>query len=229
MPRPCSEKFNNFKKTELGGFCNSCSKEVIDFTNKNDLEILNYFKNNNENTCGKFHEKQLKTYHIARNTQELTKHSYLSTIGFSILALFSSNFITAQKNNPNTIMTQPLKKTKKELAIENTTIKGTICSNTDGLPLPGASIVLKNSILGTETDFDGNFAIKNIKEGDVLSFYYLGYKSQEICIQKNQSSIHIKMEEDTTLLADVVTVGEINIKATHKTKRTLLQRIKSIF
>ena len=60
--KPCSEKFDNFETTQLGGFCGSCQKEVIDFTQMTDKEIIAYFKNNQQKTCGKFNKSQLKTY-----------------------------------------------------------------------------------------------------------------------------------------------------------------------
>lgn len=61
--RPCSEKFNQFATTELGGFCNSCEKEVIDFSKMTSQEVISYFKNNNtKNTCGQFKKQQLTTY-----------------------------------------------------------------------------------------------------------------------------------------------------------------------
>ena len=47
-----------------------------------------------------------------------------------------------------------------------------------GVPLPGVSVVVKNTTRGTSTDFDGKYEI-SAKQGDVLVFSFVGFKSQE--------------------------------------------------
>ncbi len=46
-------------------------------------------------------------------------------------------------------------------------------------PLPGVSIVIKNTTNGTSTDFDGNYTI-DVTDGDILVFSYVGFTTQEI-------------------------------------------------
>ena len=61
--KPCSKKFSGFKKAELGGFCGSYQKEVVNFTGWSFHDIINYFNNNsNQKTCGRFNDYQLGTY-----------------------------------------------------------------------------------------------------------------------------------------------------------------------
>lgn len=43
-------------------------------------------------------------------------------------------------------------------------------------PLPGATVVIKGTSTGTQTDFDGNFSIE-AASSDVLSFSYVGFKN----------------------------------------------------
>ena len=227
--QPCSEKFGSCKKTTSGGFCNSCAKEVIDFTKKTDKEILTYFKNKNENTCGYFKKNQLKTYYEPRDSKELKRYSLFSAFSFSLISLFSTNTLTAQKNNTSTFITKSDSVLKKDQTTTNFILKGTV-NSIDKLPIIGASIVLKNSIKGTETDFDGRFELKNLKEGDIVSVYSLGYITKEIVIKKEQKDITIYLEEDDVrLLGGAMLTGEVDVKATYKTKRTLKQRFKSIF
>ncbi|MBC8884166.1 carboxypeptidase-like regulatory domain-containing protein [Flavobacterium piscinae] len=52
-----------------------------------------------------------------------------------------------------------------------------------GLPLPGASIVIKGTNRGTTSDFDGNFSIEAVK-GEILAVYYVGMKSEFVHIEK---------------------------------------------
>ena len=44
----------------------------------------------------------------------------------------------------------------------------------------GASVVVKGTTNGTITDFDGNFAISNVKKGDIIVVSFVGYKTTEI-------------------------------------------------
>jgi len=74
-------------------------------------------------------------------------------------------------------------------------VSGTVTSS-EGVPLPGAT-VQNGSFTATATDFDGNYAI-SASQGDVLTFSYVGYESQEVRIRGN-FSINIQLEPNTAL------------------------------
>ena len=84
------------------------------------------------------------------------------------------------------------------------TISGVV-SDANG-PLPGASIVVKGTTNGTQTDFDGNYSLSGVSDDAVLIFSYIGYKTEEIPLN-GQSTINITMEEDASKLEEVVVVG----------------------
>lgn len=73
-----------------------------------------------------------------------------------------------------------------------------------GLPLPGASIIIKGTNRGTTSDFDGNFSIEAVK-GEILAVYYVGMKSEFVLIEKNKS-YEIILETDA-ILDEVVVIG----------------------
>ncbi|WP_200979539.1 TonB-dependent receptor [Echinicola sp. 20G] len=83
-------------------------------------------------------------------------------------------------------------------------ISGTI-TDEQGAPLPGATIRVKGTSLGTVTDLDGNFSIE-VAEGGVLQISYVGYVSQEIAVN-GQSTISIQLEPDATQLDEMVVIG----------------------
>ncbi len=83
-------------------------------------------------------------------------------------------------------------------------VSGTV-TDASGVPLPGVSIIIKNSTTGTTTDFDGNYSI-NTSSNDVLVFNYLGYKKQEVPVN-GKASINISMEEEAGVLDEVVVIG----------------------
>ncbi|RKF04500.1 TonB-linked SusC/RagA family outer membrane protein [Tenacibaculum lutimaris] len=69
-------------------------------------------------------------------------------------------------------------------------------------PLPGVSIVIKGTVKGTETDFDGNYTM-NVKTGDVLVYMFLGYAKVEKVVGES-STINVAMKEDANILDEVV-------------------------
>ncbi|MFK5972860.1 MAG: TonB-dependent receptor [Flavobacteriaceae bacterium] len=85
------------------------------------------------------------------------------------------------------------------------TITGTVVSQDDNVPLPGASIIIKGTTTGAQTDFDGNYSI-NASEGNILVFSYIGFNTQEVTISA-ETIINIALVENTAMLDEVVVTG----------------------
>ena len=75
-------------------------------------------------------------------------------------------------------------------------------SDDNGIPLPGASIVIQGSSTGTTTDFDGNFSIET-SQGSTLVISYVGYESQQVVV--GSSPINVQLTSDNALDEVVVT------------------------
>jgi len=86
------------------------------------------------------------------------------------------------------------------------TISGTV-SEADGSSLPGVSVSVKGTALGTATDVDGNFSLDIPTNRAVLVFKYIGFAIQEIPISGNTSGLKVVMKEDALFLDEVVVVG----------------------
>lgn len=86
------------------------------------------------------------------------------------------------------------------------TLKGTVTDKTSGLPLPGVSVVIQGTTSQTSTDFDGNFTLNEVNLNDVVSFSFIGFNTYTL-IYQGQSEVTISMEENTSLLDEVVIVG----------------------
>jgi TonB-linked SusC/RagA family outer membrane protein len=100
-------------------------------------------------------------------------------------------------------------KTIIEAPVFQTLISGIITSSTNE-PLPGVTVLVKGTSIGTLSDFDGNYSIQ-ASEGDVLVFSYLGMDSQSIMVSK-KTSINVNMMEDTSVLDEVVVIGYGTVK-----------------
>ena len=84
-------------------------------------------------------------------------------------------------------------------------VSGTI-TDENKMPLLGVNVIVKNESRGTTTDFDGNYTIQNISSGDVLQFSYLGFQTQEITVN-DQQTINVTLQTDSEALNEVVVIG----------------------
>jgi iron complex outermembrane receptor protein len=83
-------------------------------------------------------------------------------------------------------------------------VSGTITETASNTPLPGVSVILKGTALGSSSDFDGKYSIK-ASINDVLVFSYLGYKTEEVKV--SSSSINVKLQENAQNLDEIIIIG----------------------
>ena len=83
-------------------------------------------------------------------------------------------------------------------------IPGTV-TDSDGVPIPGVTIIVKGTTQGGISDVEGNFEI-SAASGTTLVFSYVGMQTQEIEIT-NQSALAVVMLEDMAQIGELVVVG----------------------
>src|SRR5690606_11767330 len=103
------------------------------------------------------------------------------------------------------------------------TISGNV-TDQDGLPLPGANIVVKGSATGTQTDFDGNYSI-TASEGQTLVYSYIGQLTSERTVGES-NVINVQLMEDTQTLGEVV-VTALGIRREERSIGYAAQEIES--
>lgn len=74
-----------------------------------------------------------------------------------------------------------------------------------GAALPGVSILIKGTTIGTSADVEGNFSLE-ASPSDVLVLSFIGYKTQEVTVG-TQTQLSISLDEDINTLQEVVVVG----------------------
>ncbi len=84
-------------------------------------------------------------------------------------------------------------------------IRGTVTSLSDKSTIPGVTVVVKGTQTGTLTNADGQYEI-SASSGQTLTFSFVGYKPQEVAVGA-QSEINVILEEDVTMLNEVVAIG----------------------
>lgn len=229
---PCSAKWSNFTPTTNGGFCTSCTREVIDFTKMNDGEIFAFFSNHAGHTCGRFHPDQLKSYTAVPLITARPGIATLKAGVVSLLLLFISKPASAQtvdaKRKTEFVSQRESKKVKSISTITNSTLIRGIVKAEDNLPLPGVNILLKGSEIGTVTDIDGYFEFpQKLNDNDVLLFSFIGYVPIEYKIPKQSPE---RIEINLTLDMDIM--GEVSVGHVYENPRgfgRLWQTIKQLF
>ncbi|HSO77035.1 MAG TPA: carboxypeptidase-like regulatory domain-containing protein, partial [Bacteroidales bacterium] len=85
-----------------------------------------------------------------------------------------------------------------------TDLKGKVVDD-QNLPLPGVSVLVKNTFKGTMTDVDGTYSL-NVLPTDTIIFSMIGMINQSILVG-DRTVIDVKLNTETTLMEEVVVIG----------------------
>lgn len=100
------------------------------------------------------------------------------------------------------------------------TLTGTVTDGDLGLPLPGASVMVKGTSNGTATDFDGKFSINVSQSSGILVISYIGFVKKEVPFNIAETSLDlgtISLSPDANELEGVVLVGVVDLAKDRKT------------
>lgn len=93
-----------------------------------------------------------------------------------------------------------------DASAQTSTVEGTVISSDDRMPLPGVSVVVKGTTIGSPTNSQGEFGVRVPEGKNILVFSFVGFKTKEIQID-DRTTIDVVMETDIQQLSDVVVVG----------------------
>lgn len=213
IPSPCHESWDKMKPTEKGKFCDSCQKEVIDFTSMSDVQLFAFFrKSSNGSLCGRFMEEQL-----GRDIDIPKKRIPWLKYFFQILlpAFLASSKITAQGKvlaSQESVIITKLKNEGIQNSIEDEKMIVGKVMDRSGNGIPYASVIIRGTVIGTATDSIGNFSLnyKGFENLIVLVSSCVGFQSAEAIINFNE------MKEPLTInlnfadnLSEVVVVSNV--------------------
>lgn len=86
------------------------------------------------------------------------------------------------------------------------TIRGTVRSAEDNMPMPGVTVLLKGTTRGTATDLDGGFVLDVPDQGGTLTFSFIGFRTYEVALG-NSNMINVVLEPDISSMDEIVVVG----------------------
>ena len=84
-------------------------------------------------------------------------------------------------------------------------VTGHVTSEEDGLPVVGASVLVKGTTVGTVTDIDGNFTLTNVpSSAKTLMISFIGFRTQEVAVK---SQVNVVLKSDAEVLDEVMVVA----------------------
>jgi hypothetical protein len=159
IPKPCSQNPRNFYPTGKGGFCQSCQKEVVDFRKMSHKEVLNFIGKNPHSTCGVFLKKQVETVTVKNENKKLGPLWILSFMG--LLGITTPSYSQTLNTPIQEQTTQTASSnTSKHTSQAGRIVRGKIFSAEDKGELPGVTILIKGTKIGTGTNLDGEFVLE---------------------------------------------------------------------
>jgi hypothetical protein len=207
IPDPCHENWQDMTPTEQGRYCNACAKEVIDFSQMSDSEVLHYFVKNKkaDAVCGRVFPDQLgrdiaalpqkkkywRLYYMLSAFLFFMKPAKTKAQGGIFIVTDSSHSIT------KLILEGGKEQSKKQY------IKAVI-TNEEGNAVAYASIKIKGTSRGTSADVLGRFSLVKEAGEMILEISALGYTTKEITADADAEATIVLTRKSTDMNEVVV-------------------------
>lgn len=91
------------------------------------------------------------------------------------------------------------------VSAQTVNVKGVVKDATTGEVLPGVSVIIKGTTIGTESDFDGMYNLQKVNSSAILVFRYLGYKQKEVIA--TNGTLNVSLEVAAEALDEIIVVG----------------------
>lgn len=212
IDNPCSENWDEMLPSEKGKFCQSCSKNIIDFTNLSDKEIIAIISKSSGGLCGRLRNDQLnRTIH---HKKEVTYPTLFSKIAASFLLIGLAQNSTASpvKKWATNLVTFPpeIKKENtdpEDIAIGDSTItvRGKLLDAKTKETIPYANVMIRSLNLGIITNMDGEFKFEVPSQLQTIDveITYVGYESQTVKLKADGSNNEILMTSSGQTLSEM--------------------------
>lgn len=208
IPNPCTENYDSMSPTELGRLCNVCNTEVVDFSNWETKDIVNYIHNSNKKVCGK-----MKTFDSSKNSA----FKKWGRLAVSLITIAST--ITLANGSDKTYFNLLSETTVHTSYLQDSIILEFIDKH--GEHLPYVNLINTKTNHKFLADKFGKIAIPYIEKSE-FKIIYLGFETKIIQLNKSfkkNSSKTIILKEVEEWIGEVVVVNNNSFK--QKFKRLL--------
>ena len=141
-----------------------------------------------------------------RKTVDVTNKNTLDVVN----ELLKETELSCRLVDRNIIIFPKSENSKDNLLQQSRSFSGKV-TDSSGTSLPGVTVVVKGTIIGTITDINGNYWLTNILDNATLQFSFVGMKRQEILVG-NKTTINVTLSEETVGIEEVVAIGYGTVK-----------------
>ena len=157
---------------------------------------------------------------MKRPEKEMWNRYLLPRFSYFLLAF---SFVTQINAANYPLSIRELVKSQPTLQRQQTReVTGQILDQKDRTPLPGATVKIQGSNMGTAADLNGNFSLSLPKGKVTLEVSFVGYRTKVITVDKN-SKLTVLLENEASIMNEVVVTGYANID-----KKTFTGNVKTI-
>ena len=226
-PQNCNQDWSKMTPAKGGRICGSCEKLIVDFRKKSWKEIETKQSANNNSLCGLYDQKQLDHW-----GKEVPKSNSCSKILLYTSMILSMNAATSElqgKTNIPLLKSEIIQTDQQAEQVQNKqhsnsliTITGKIIDEVSKEPLIGVTVQLKDAAIGTITNVEGNFTLKDINQKNItLLISYVGYEAKEIVLDESQ------LNQQNLTLGEIILTPGVQMTYFSITRQTPWQRFKS--
>lgn len=213
VPEPCYENWEKMNPTEKGRFCNSCQKQVIDFTGMKDDKVAAFFRKTTTPVCGRFRNDQLQR-ELMIPQKRVPWVRYFLQAALPAVLVSSRGYTQGEPvKKPVAPLLQQQNSTLAEMEKHTQAPKSRILSgkvtDPEGRGISYASIWRKDSQQGAATDSLGFFRMTLGETDSIISVEvsHLGYRRRivEMDLSKDDLFPVISLEKED--FDEIVTMG----------------------
>lgn len=228
VPRPCAEDWARMTPTAQGRHCAACQHTVTDFTRRTDAEILALLRQAaGGRVCGRFRAEQLNRELVHAPAAAPRWRAWLLTAAalWGVPAAAQSLRPThsggpvPSANVPTTQQSAPAGVPDRLAAVSDTAksiklgepavdgavqrVTGRVVDQATGEKIPGVTVVLQGSTIGTSTELDGSFVLEGpIPARAVLRLSSVGWVTKEVRVLDLNQPLTLRM--DTQVLGGLI-------------------------
>ncbi|KUF38686.1 hypothetical protein AS361_05485 [Myroides marinus] len=224
IPEPCHEDWNLMTPQDKGRHCAVCDKVVVDFSKASKQDIINHIKKEGK-ICGRIprqyiglnleEEKIRKSFGLNGMVATMVNLLALTTISTAVAQETTKVESVCQDTKTSTPLATLVQSTTKN---ENTrVIKGKTYEG--GLELPGVTIMIKGTDIGTQSNLAGEYELVvpekyNTKRLTIVASF-VGMNDVKVQVGKTKDNVDFHLENDNEIF-----MGEAVVKAYKKNKKT---------
>lgn len=200
IPEPCHEDWATMTPTEKGKFCSVCTKEVFDFTQTSDEELVKRVTQG-KNLCGRFKKSQLD------REVKLERKSRNSFLPYAASLLMPLSIMASEVKNTSSAIEKPF----VSLGIGSNPIKSIIyvlgyVTDAQGNPIKNAEVVILEKGDWVRTDAQGFYSLKCVS-GSTLFVQKGEMRSEDYVLGTRNERVDISLIPEVKVVS--VTVGKI--------------------